>query len=228
MSTDRELWARAVGGDREAFGVIFDRHAQAVYNHLFRRTADWAEAEDLTSAVFLAAWRRRAEIELDRDSALPWLLGVANRSLSNTRRRLRRAEALFHRLVVQDEPVRDHADEAAERVDDERRMSEVRRAVARLPKHEREVVELCVWSGLDQQAAATALGVAVGTVKSRLFRARKRLGAELADGGSVGGASARGEPAGGEPTATSSGAARRPRLAASDLRHPVNAEEAAR
>jgi RNA polymerase sigma-70 factor (ECF subfamily) len=185
MSTDRDLWARAVAGDREAFGEIFDRHARAVYNHLFRRTADWAEAEDLTSAVFLAAWRRRAEITLDRDSALPWLLGVANRSLSNTRRRLRRAESLLHRLVVTGtdrtaEPGADFADEVADLVDAERRMSEVRRAVARLPRHERLVVELCVWSGLDQQAAATALGVPVGTVKSRMFRARRRLGAELA------------------------------------------------
>jgi RNA polymerase sigma-70 factor (ECF subfamily) len=214
------LWARAVDGDREAFGLIFDRHSQAVYNHLFRRTADWAEAEDLASAVFLHAWRRREEIVLDRDSALPWLLGVANRSLSNTRRRIRRAEALFHRLVVQDEPVRDHADEAAERGDDERLMSEVRRAVARLPKHERDVVELCVWSGLDQQAAATALGVAVGTVKSRLFRARKRLGAELAGG----------EPAADRgPRASASSRPEKPgRSGKPDLRHPVNAEEAVR
>jgi RNA polymerase sigma-70 factor (ECF subfamily) len=219
MSSDRELWACAVGGDREAFGLIFDRHAGAVYNHLFRRTADWSEAEDLTSAVFLAAWRRRAEIVLDRDSALPWLLGVANRSLSNTRRRLHRAEALFHRLVVQDELVRDHAEETAERIDDERLMSDVRRAVGRLPRHERDVVELCVWAGLDQQAAATALGVAVGTVKSRLSRARKRLGAELGGGVWTGGESG---------DAIGNRAASRVRAGASDLRHPVKAEEAAR
>ncbi|MZD06869.1 sigma-70 family RNA polymerase sigma factor [Streptomyces sp. SID5785] len=178
-TSDRELWARAVDGDREAFGRIFDRHAKAVYNHLFRRTADWAEAEDLTSAVFLHAWRRRTETVLDRESALPWLLGVANGLLSNTRRRLRRAEALLHRLVSHDEPVGDHADRVAGRVDDERRMSEIHRALARLPRHEREVVELCVWSGLDQQAAAAALNVAVGTVKSRLHRARQRLGADI-------------------------------------------------
>ncbi|MCX5145045.1 hypothetical protein OOK21_34390 [Streptomyces sp. NBC_00338] len=91
--SDRELWARAVDGDREAFGRIFDRHGKAVYNHLFRRTADWAEAEDLTSTVFLHAWRRRSETVLDRESALPWLLGIADRLLSNTWRRLRRAEA---------------------------------------------------------------------------------------------------------------------------------------
>ena len=181
MATDRELWSRAVDGDREAFGTLFDRHATAVYNHLFRRTADWGEAEDLTSTVFLHAWRRRAEVVLDRDSALPWLLGIANGTLSNTRRRLRRTQALFQRLVIQDEPRddADHADDVAARVDDQRRMSDVHRALARLPRHEREVVELCVWAGLDQQAAATALGVAVGTVKSRLSRARRRLSSDL-------------------------------------------------
>ncbi|MEE4540393.1 RNA polymerase sigma factor [Streptomyces sp. V4-01] len=180
--SDRELWTRAVDGDQEAFGRIFDRHAKTVYNHVFRRTADWSEAEDVTATVFLHAWRRRSETVLDRESALPWLLGIADRLLSNTRRRLRRAEALLYRLVSHDEPVGDHAERVAGMVDDARRMSEVHRALARLPRHEREVVELCVWSGLDQQAAAVALGVAVGTVKSRLHRARRRLGAHLAGG----------------------------------------------
>nr|WP_167532298.1 MULTISPECIES: sigma-70 family RNA polymerase sigma factor [Streptomyces] len=200
--SDRELWARAVDGDREAFGRIFDRHARTVYNHLFRRTADWSEAEDLTSAVFLHAWRRRSAIVLDRDSALPWLLGIAEHLLSNTRRRLRRAEALLRRLVSHAESVSDHADRVAGQVDDARRMSQLHRALARLPRHEREVVELCMWSGLDQQAAAAALGVAVGTVKSRLHRARRRLGADLAGG--PGGASS------------------------SSSHHPVTAEEVAR
>ena len=147
----------------------------------YRRTADWGEAEDLTSTVFLHAWRRRADIVLDRDSALPWLLGVANGTLSNTRRRLRRTQALFQRLVIQDEPRADadHADDVATRVDDQRRMSDIHRALARLPRHEQEVVELCIWAGLDQQAAATALGIAVGTVKSRLSRARSRLSSDL-------------------------------------------------
>ncbi|NED35521.1 sigma-70 family RNA polymerase sigma factor [Streptomyces sp. SID8499] len=184
-TSDRALWARAVDGDREAFGQLFDRHGKAVYNYAFRRTADWSEAEDLTSTVFLHAWRRRSETVLDRDSALPWLLGIADGLLSNTRRRLRRAEALLHRLVSHDEPVGDHADRVAGLVDDERRMSEIHRALARLPRHEREVIELCVWSGLDQQAAAAVLKVAVGTVKSRLYRARRRLGADLVEGAAI-------------------------------------------
>jgi len=187
-TSDRELWALAVDGDREAFGRIFDRHARTVYNYLFRRTADWSEAEDLTWTVFMHAWRRRSATVLDRDSALPWLLGIADRLVSNARRRLRRAEALLHRLVSHDEPVGDHADHADRvvgLVDDERRMSEIHRALARLPRHEREVVELCVWSGLDQQAAAAALGITVGTVKSRLHRARRRLVADRVGGRTV-------------------------------------------
>jgi RNA polymerase sigma-70 factor (ECF subfamily) len=87
---DRELWLRAGEGDTAAFGELFGRHANAVYNHLFRRVADWSEAEDLTSAVFLQAWRTRGRVVIDRESALPWLLGVANHVLRNHRRASRR------------------------------------------------------------------------------------------------------------------------------------------
>jgi RNA polymerase sigma factor (sigma-70 family) len=175
---DRALWQRSAAGDPDAFGQLFDLHAAAVYNHIFRRTADWSEAEDLTSAVFLQAWRRRREVAFDRDSALPWLLGVANHVLRNARRAQRRYHAALGR-IASDAQARagytDPADDVAARVDAERMMAGVRRAVGQLPRHEREVVEMCIWSGLDQQAAALALGVAVGTVKSRLHRARRRL-----------------------------------------------------
>ena len=176
---DRELWLRASGGDGAAFGELFDRHAPAVYNHLFRRLADWSEAEDLTSAVFLLAWRRRGRIVIDRESALPWLLGVANHLLRNHKRARRRYHAALRRVVPADESADDHADAVAAAVDSERLMAEVRRALMRLPRHEREVIELCVWSGLDQRAAAVALGVSAGAIKSRMHRARRRLAADL-------------------------------------------------
>ena len=76
MATDVELWRRAVDGDPDSFGVVFERHARTVYNYLFRRTADWSLAEDLTSVVFLEAWRRRADVGFESEAALPWLLGV--------------------------------------------------------------------------------------------------------------------------------------------------------
>jgi DNA-directed RNA polymerase specialized sigma24 family protein len=54
---DRVLWRQAYDGDGEAFGILFERHGGRIYNYCFRRTADWALAEDLTSATFLLAWR---------------------------------------------------------------------------------------------------------------------------------------------------------------------------
>lgn len=69
----------------------------------------------------------------------------------------------------------DIADDIAGRVDDRRRIAAVRTALERLSRADREVLALCVWGGLDYAAAAEALGVPVGTVRSRLSRARRRL-----------------------------------------------------
>ncbi len=73
------------------------------------------------------------------------------------------------------DPADDHALDVAQRLDDERRMSQVRQAVAELPRHERETLELVVWAGLTQAEAAEALGVPIGTVKARLHRTRRRF-----------------------------------------------------
>lgn len=173
--SDGVLWERATDGDSEAFGQLYDRHAQAIYTFLYRRTGSWSDAEDLTSTVFLHAWRRRADVVLDRNSALPWLLRAADYTVRNEWRaklRYRKAVAAAQVLVG---TVRDHADEVASRLDDDQRIQQARTSLKHLPKHEREIVELCIWAGLDQQAAAVALDVPLGTVKSRLSRARKHL-----------------------------------------------------
>jgi RNA polymerase sigma-70 factor, ECF subfamily len=171
---DAELWQRAVDGETDAFGSLFDRHAKAVYNFVFRRIASWSDAEDLTSLVFLHAWRRRAEVVLVHDSALPWLLRTADYVIRNEKRRQRfRWLNLARQTPTTDEP--DHADRVAARIDDEREARQLRALLRKLPRHEREIVELCFWTGLDQQSAAVALGIPLGTVKSRLARARKHL-----------------------------------------------------
>jgi RNA polymerase sigma factor (sigma-70 family) len=172
-ATDGELWRRAVAGEPSAFGHLFERHAKAVYNYLFRRTADWALAEDLTSVVFLEAWRRRGEVRLEGDAALPWLFGVATNVLRNRRRSQWRHRAALARIPR--EHAHDFADEANGRVDDERRMRSVLRALATLPKREQDVFALCAWGELSYEDAAAALGIPVGTVRSRLSRARERI-----------------------------------------------------
>jgi RNA polymerase sigma factor (sigma-70 family) len=203
---DAVLWRAAGAGDHEAFCQLFDRHSAAVYTYLFRRTADWSVAEDLTAAVFLQAWRKRADVVFDGDSALPWLLGVARLLLRNTRRsaiRYKAALAKAGAAVATAAGSTDPAELVAAKLDSERQMAELRAAIRRLPRGQREAIELCVLAGLGQQAAAVSLGVPVATVKSRLHRARQRLGADLRASASTG-AQAPGRPSG----ASSSGEVR--------------------
>jgi RNA polymerase sigma factor (sigma-70 family) len=173
QASDGDLWRRAVEGEPDAFGVLFERHAQAVYNYLFRRTADWALAEDMTSVVFVEAWRRRTDVRLERELLLPWLLGVATNVLRNKRRSQWRHRAALKRLPR--EHAQDFADEANDRLDDERQMRTVLRTIAQLPRREQDVLALCAWAELSYEEAAVALGVPVGTVRSRLSRARARI-----------------------------------------------------
>jgi RNA polymerase sigma-70 factor (ECF subfamily) len=176
---DRALWSRAAADGGSAFAVLFDRHAKAVYNHCFRLTASWAAAEDHVQNTFLVAWRRRAELRLERDSALPWLLMVATNVVRNDRRGIARRLRLTRRVPV-DAPIPDHADDVAARVDDQRQMAVVLAAVNRLPRNEREALAMCVWSGVSYSDAAAVLGITEGSVRARVSKAKSRVTALLA------------------------------------------------
>ncbi|MGW6931448.1 RNA polymerase sigma factor [Lentzea sp. NPDC054927] len=171
---DRALWSQAAGGSAHAFGVLFDRHAKAVYNHCFRLTASWAEAEDHLQATFLLAWRKRAEVRLERESALPWLLTVAANVVRNDQRSLMRRLKNVRR-VGEERPVPDHADQVVERLDDQRQMKQLLKAVAKLPRNEREALALCVWSEVSYADAAAALGITEGSVRARVSKAKSKL-----------------------------------------------------
>jgi RNA polymerase sigma-70 factor, ECF subfamily len=180
VATDVELWNRLRAADDQALTALFHRHSDAVYNFAFRRTSSWAVAEDVVQATFTRLWRRAQAGRIDElalDTARPLLLVMAGHECGNVLRSSRRQAALADRIGVleRSEPAPDHAAHTAAKVDDERAMSEIRRIVERLPRGQREVVELVVWSGCTQAEAARALGVAEGTVKSRLARARTRL-----------------------------------------------------
>ncbi|MDP9341551.1 MAG: sigma-70 family RNA polymerase sigma factor [Actinomycetota bacterium] len=186
-STDIELWRRAVGGEPEAFGGLFERHARAIYNYCFRRTADWALAEDVMSTTFMHAWRRRSEVRFDGASVLPWLYGIAANLVRNLRRRADRDRSLVERVsgvepgaadaasASASASSADPADDVAGRLDAERRMAEVLERLRALSEDDQDIFSLCVWQGLSYQETSVALGVPVGTVRSRLSRARERL-----------------------------------------------------
>ncbi len=172
-ATDAQVWQIASHQDPQAFGVIFDRHADAVHRYCARRSGSADAADDLVSIVFLEAWRLRGEVVLQRDSALPWLLGVARHTLAHRARSRMRHQKALDRLPRTSVP--DHADSVIAKFDDRQRLSAIERAFGQLNDNEQDVVALCVWQGLEYADAALSLGVPVGTVRSRLSRARTRL-----------------------------------------------------
>jgi RNA polymerase sigma factor (sigma-70 family) len=176
---DHVLWQKTRLGDPEAFGSLFERHARRIYAYCFRRTGDWALAEDLTSVTFLEAWRRR-DVNLQPEKVEPWLFGIASNVLRTRRRALRRYAAALRR-VPPPEPQHDFADDAIDRTDAARRMREILGAVSDLPSGEQEVIALTAWEGLSYADTALALGVPVVTVRTRLFRAKRRLRERLGD-----------------------------------------------
>lgn len=170
--------ARIRAGDRATFAELFDTYARSVYNHAFRLSADWSIADDVVSATFLEAWRLRGRVDPEGGSLRPWLLGIATNTVRNLRRGDRRYRKAAHALArSQREPPSspDHADEVNGRLDDARRLAAAMGALATLRRPEREVLVLCLWEGLDYAATATALGIPIGTVRSRLSRAREKL-----------------------------------------------------
>ncbi|MEV6419391.1 RNA polymerase sigma factor [Streptomyces sp. NPDC051662] len=166
--------ARIRAGDPAEFGRLFEDYARIVYRYAMRVTGDWATAEDVVSLTFLEAWRLRERVHAEGESLRPWLLGIATNVLRNSVRTARRHDLALARLP-EPEAVPDFAEGLAARLADSEELAAARVALGGLRRAEREVFTLCVWEGLDHAAVAKALGVAVGTVRSRLSRARGRL-----------------------------------------------------
>lgn len=173
--SDGALWCRVVSGDGEAFGAIFDRHHGRVWGHALKVLSVPHWAEDVTAVVFYEAWRRRAHVRMVNDSILPWLLVTTNNTLRNHARQQRRYKRFLGQLPPP-EAATDVADDVAEADQRRHESSALQKAFSQLRPLDRDVLTLCVLEGLSTKEAGTALGIADGTVKSRLHRAKSRLG----------------------------------------------------
>lgn len=171
---DAAEWARAVAGDGEAFGRIFDRHRDRVLRHGLRLAPTPSEADDLVAITFFEAWRNRERVRVVDGSVLPWLLVTATNVGRNLRRSAGRYAALLERL-----PPGEHTVDPADHVAGH----DFAVYFDRLSPNDRQVLTLCVLEGYSERDAALTLGVAPGTVKSRLSRARRRLASALASQG---------------------------------------------
>ena len=172
-----ELTGRPLKDSEAAFDSLYRRHADPVYRYCLRRTRDPDMAEDALAIVFLEAWRRRDEVDLTSRPAEPWLYGVARNVLRNQRRSLRRRDATLRSLGHACLP--ETSDDVGERVERRQTVDALLRSLHALPPAQRAVVGLCVLEDRTYEAAAGALRIPVGTVRSRLSRARLHLALAL-------------------------------------------------
>jgi RNA polymerase sigma-70 factor (ECF subfamily) len=195
---DVELVAAVVTGDVEAFAVLYDRYAQAVYRAAFRRSGDRQVAEEVLQDTYLALWNRAELFDASAGSLLVWLSTIArNRSVDRLRALGRRPAAVPLSAIA---PADDRDEGAIERtmsraalvgsgsppVDPEQALedaglrAEVRDAIDTIPHLERQVIELAYYEELTQSEIAARLGWPLGTVKTRTRRALGRLREVLA------------------------------------------------
>jgi RNA polymerase sigma-70 factor (ECF subfamily) len=162
---------RASVTEPEAFVTIFERHFDPIYRYLARRVGVDVGSE-LASEVFTAAFAQRTRYDLARADAAPWLYGIAANLLRRRHRSERRRLRAYARTPLE---------RAAELDVGQQADPAVAEALAALKPADREVLMLFAWADLDYEQIAEALQVPVGTVRSRLHRARQQVRAALAD-----------------------------------------------
>ena len=174
---DAELMRLTAAGDREAFAALYRRHNATVYRFARLMTGSDTLAEDVVQEVFLVLMRNAARYDAERSALSTYLYGVARR---HTRRRL----VLEHRFAaIDDERLavdrRATVDDTGKRLEQRDDVMRLRRAIVSLPSRYREVLVLCDLHEVTYGDAALALGCAIGTVRSRLHRARQLLARKM-------------------------------------------------
>lgn len=171
MTEDDHAVLRRSRDDPAAFGLLFDRHFTAIHRFVRHRLGE-AAADELAAEVFLRAYAARERYEPRSADARAWLFAIATNLIRDEVRRRARADAAETRLAGE----RPAAPCIQPSGDD----PELTAALLSLREEEREALLLLAWADLTYEEIADATGVAIGTVRSRISRARSRLQLELA------------------------------------------------
>ncbi|MDW5596172.1 RNA polymerase sigma factor [Conexibacter stalactiti] len=170
-NSDAEAIRRA-GDHPEAFEQVFERRFDAVHGYLRRRVGRDL-ADELAAETFTRAFAHRRRFVASHDSALPWLLGIASNLIAEQRRAEQRRLAALARAAG--------AQSAAAQASpgDGQLDGRLAEALATLPARDRDALLLLAWGELSYEEVAVALAIPLGTVRSRINRARRRLTAAL-------------------------------------------------
>ena len=163
----------------ERFAVLFDRHAPHIHRYLARR-AGRQVADDLVAETFLAAFAKRDRYDLGHPDARPWLYGIATNLVGQHRRDQARQHRITQAAAAAEPEVPGHAERVAADVTAQAMRTLLAGALAALSAGDRDVLLLIAWEQLTYREVARALAIPVGTVQSRLHRARTKVRQVLA------------------------------------------------
>lgn len=171
--SDAEVISASLG-ESGAFAAIFDRHYNEVYRYVARRVGG-ATADDIVGQVFLVAFAGRGRYRAELSNARPWLFGIATNLVRKHYRTERRRLHAYARLdgrsrMEPDFEVVESRLDATALV-----QTKLAAALAGMPRRDRDTILLFAWGDLTYEETAFAIGVPVGTVRSRLHRARMLL-----------------------------------------------------
>lgn len=157
----------------ELFALVYDRYAADIHRYVTRRLGD-GMADDITAETFLVAFRTRARFDSTRHSARPWLYGIAGNLVGKQRRSEVRALRAMARTGT-DPVAQSWSDRVDTRVTAQAVHASLAGALAALSAGDRHTLLLFAWADLSYQEIADALGIPVGTVRSRLNRVRRAI-----------------------------------------------------
>ena len=164
----------APGVDGQMFAALYDRHAGQLYRYAYQRVGDQV-AEDLVADTFLAAFQQWDGYDPYRADVRPWLFGILTRKLARHYRTEQARYRAFARSGVERDAVENPADRIAAEVAARAARAPLAVALGRLAPGDRDVLLLVAWGDLSYEEVAAALGIPVGTVRSRLNRARRKV-----------------------------------------------------
>jgi RNA polymerase sigma-70 factor, ECF subfamily len=167
-TSDPELVERFLLGDREAFAALYHAHFAAVFRFAFYMTGDRIRAGEITQDVFVWLVRHPRQFDPQRGDLGAFLGGVARKFVHREHRR-------EQRWLPLDEAAPASREDFAGGLEREQEAARLRKAIATLPEPYREAIVLCDLQGQSYDQAALAMECAVGTVRSRLHRARELL-----------------------------------------------------
>jgi RNA polymerase sigma-70 factor (ECF subfamily) len=179
LSFDAIAMRRIADGDRSAMEQLYLRHRVGIFRFIMRLVVNPAVADDIVSEVFLEVWRRAGTYK-GHSAVSTWLLGIARlKTLSAIRRQPSELLTPAHELIE------DSADDPEIAAEKSETRAILRKCLAELSSDHREIIDLVYYHGRKISEVAEILGISEGTVKTRMFYARKNL-AELLDAARVG------------------------------------------